>query len=275
MESSGWKTVTMLDERQIRSLHVEALTREELAADGHEPHVLHQTSTIKALLDGAYDGDLTLGELREAGDLGLGTTNGLDGELIVLDRRCYRASIDGSIQPLANDVMTPFAVVAEFQPTIEIPLIGPMDFDRMTSELDTLRPSGMPSCAVRVDGSFGQVRARSVPRQNPPYRPLTEIIGDQRVFDLDEIEGTLVGFRFPDYAGGIEVGGWHLHFIDVARTVGGHVMDFELRNGTAKIDPSNELHAEMPPGIGLGSNESDQGVSEQISKVERDPEGNR
>ncbi len=264
----------MLDERQIRSLHVEALTREEMAAEGHEPHVLHQTSTIQALLDGAYDGDLTLGELRETGNLGLGTTNGLDGELIVLEGCCYRASIDGSIERLDDDVMTPFAVVAEFEPTAEKALVGPMDFDQMTSELDALRPSGMPSCAVRVDGSFARLRARSVPRQEPPYRPLTEIIGDQRIFDLGEVEGTLVGFRFPDYAEGIEVGGWHLHFIDRARTVGGHVMDFDLRRGTAQIDPSNELHAEMPPGIELGSIASDRGVAERISKVERDP-GNR
>ena len=157
----------MLDERQIRSLHVEALTREEMAAEGHEPHVLHQTSTIQALLDGAYDGDLTLGELRETGNLGLGTTNGLDGELIVLEGCCYRASIDGSIERLDDDVMTPFAVVAEFEPTAEKALVGPMDFDQMTSELDALRPSGMPSCAVRVDGSFARLRARSVPRQEP------------------------------------------------------------------------------------------------------------
>jgi hypothetical protein len=48
-------------------------------------------------------------------------------------------------------------------------------------------------------------------------------------------------------------------------------MDFDLRRGTAQIDPSNELHAEMPPGIDLGSIDSDHGVSEQISKVEKDP----
>lgn len=262
----------MLDERQIKSLHVEALTREELAAEEHEPHVLHQTSTIAALLDGAYDGDLTLGELLAEGNLGLGTTNGLDGELIVLDGRCYRASIDGSIEALDDSVMTPFAVVADFQPTAERTLSGPLDFELLTAEIDALRPPEMPSCAVRVDGSFAQIKARSVPRQEAPYRPLHEVIGDQKIFELDQVEGTLVGFRFPDYAEGIEVGGWHLHFIDDGKQIGGHVMELELTSGRVQLDPSNELHTEMPPGVSLGSLESDAGVSDRISKVERPPE---
>ncbi len=45
--------------------------------------VVFQASTIGALLDGVYDGDITLGELRRHGDFGIGTVNGLDGELIV------------------------------------------------------------------------------------------------------------------------------------------------------------------------------------------------
>ena len=80
----------MLDERWIRALHVETMREEELHAE-HEPHVLFQASTIAALLDGAYDGDLTFAELAEHGDLGLGTLNGLDGEMIALDGYFYRA----------------------------------------------------------------------------------------------------------------------------------------------------------------------------------------
>ena len=40
-----------LDERWIRSLHVEAMRHADLHA-GVEPHVLFQASTIGALLDG-------------------------------------------------------------------------------------------------------------------------------------------------------------------------------------------------------------------------------
>src|SRR4029078_8648676 len=73
----------VLDERWIRSLHVEAIPREHLHG-GHAHLVLFQASTIGALLDGAYDGDLSFGELAEQGDLGLGTLNHLDGEMIAI-----------------------------------------------------------------------------------------------------------------------------------------------------------------------------------------------
>ena len=59
------------------------------------------------------------------------------------------------------------------------------------------------SCAVRIDGDFELVHARSVPRQTPPYRGLAEVAAaEQHVFDLAGVSGTIVGFRFPDYAEG-------------------------------------------------------------------------
>jgi hypothetical protein len=54
----------VLDERWIRALHVETMRERELHAE-HEHHVLFQASTIGALLDGAYDGDLRFDELAE------------------------------------------------------------------------------------------------------------------------------------------------------------------------------------------------------------------
>src|SRR6185295_10563056 len=106
-----------------RSLHVEALRQEELHAE-REPHVLFQASTIGALLDGAYDGDLSFAELAEHGDLGLGTLNGLDGEMIALDGAFYRADVEGRIHPVAPQERTPFAVVTRFQPTVEADVVG-------------------------------------------------------------------------------------------------------------------------------------------------------
>ncbi len=86
----------MLDERWIRSLHVESMRQADLHAE-RDPHVLFQASTIGALLDGAFDGDLSFAELAEHGDLGLGTLNRLDGEMIALDGEFFRADVDGAV----------------------------------------------------------------------------------------------------------------------------------------------------------------------------------
>lgn len=98
----------MLDERWIRSLHVESMRRADLHRD-REPHVLFQASTIGALLDGAFEGDLSFAELAEHGDLGLGTLNHLDGEMVALDGEFFRADVDGRLSRVAPEERTPFA----------------------------------------------------------------------------------------------------------------------------------------------------------------------
>jgi len=258
----------MLDERWIRSLHVESMRRADLDEE-REEHVLFQASTIGALLAGAYDGDLSFAELAAHGDLGLGTLNRLDGEMIALDGRFYRADVEGRIHPVPPEARTPFAVVTRFEPIVDVRLDGPLSHEQLLARLDQLTPADASSCAIRLDGRFELVRARSVPAQDPPYRPLTEVVADQRVLELADVEGTMLGFRFPAYAEGIEVGGYHLHFIDADRERGGHVLDARSAGLRVRLDPSNDLHVELPPGLDLADPDLAASTHAAVAAVER------
>src|SRR5918997_888709 len=141
----------MLDERLARSLHVQSLRSRELHAE-HEPHVLFQASTIGALLDGAYDGDVSFAELAEHGDLGLGTFNALDGEMIAVDGRFYRADVDGRATEVDLRALTPFAAVTWFEPGIEHEIEAPLDHEHLLGEVDGLVGDGVASFAIRIDG---------------------------------------------------------------------------------------------------------------------------
>jgi acetolactate decarboxylase len=258
----------VLDERWIRSLHVESMRRADLHAE-RDPHVLFQASTIGALLDGAFDGDLSFAELAEHGDLGLGTLNRLDGEMIALDGEFFRADVDGIVTAIAAEARTPFAVVTRFEPEVDERLEGRLSHEELLARLDRLVPADASSCAIRLDGRFELVRARSIPAQSPPYRPLAEVVADQHVFELEEIAGTMLGFRFPAYAEGIEVGGYHLHFISDDRSRGGHVLGSRTANGLrARLDPSNDLHVELPPGIDLSGSELAESTREALDRAE-------
>jgi acetolactate decarboxylase len=258
----------VIDPRLARALHVQTLQRDQLAPE-HEPHVLFQASTIGALLEGAYDGDITFAELAEHGDLGLGTLNALDGEMIALDGRFHRADVDGRTAEIDADALTPFAVVVPFAPTVELSLAPPLGQAALLAALDGALPEATAACAVRVDGEFELVRARSVPRQEPPYKPLTEVVAEQHVFELRDLRGSLVGFRFPEYSGTIEVSGFHLHFISDDRRRGGHVLDCRTRSVTARLDPTTDLHLELPPGVDLSEPHLDVGMDEATRRVER------
>jgi acetolactate decarboxylase len=258
----------VLDERWIRSLHVESMRRADLDAE-HEAHVLFQASTIGALLDGAFEGDLSFAELAEHGDLGLGTLNHLDGEMIALDGEFFRADVDGAVRRVGPEELTPFAVVTSFEPSVDVTLDEALAQPDLLARIDGLVPADASSCAVRIDGRFELVRARSVPRQEPPYRPLTEVVADQHVFELEDVAGTLLGFRFPAWVEGIEVAGYHLHFISDDRGRGGHVLDSRVAaGGRLRIDPSNDLHVELPPAVELGDPDLAAATHEAIARAE-------
>ena len=141
--------------------------------------------------------------------------------------------------------------MTRFRPGVSFGLDGPLDHAAFLRALDARLPSGTPACALRVDGDFERVELRSVARQ-PPGTSLAEAARQQHAFELRDVSGTLVGFRFPDYAQGLEVAGYHLHFADAARRRGGHVLACRPARVQVALDPEGDLHVELPPGIELG-----------------------
>jgi acetolactate decarboxylase len=94
------------------------------------------------------------------------------------------------------------------------------------------------------------------------------VVAEQKVFELASLDGTMVGFRFPEYAEGIEVSGWHLHFISEDGARGGHVLDSRLETGHVALDPSGELHVELPPGVELTDADHAKSTHDAIDRVE-------
>jgi acetolactate decarboxylase len=235
----------------------------------HAAAEVYQTSTMAALLDGIYDGEVSVGELLDHGDFGLGTFNHLDGEMVVLGGVCHHLRADGSARVAATDEHTPFAAVTWFQPEQTLPMTEPADRAEIQARIDAAIKTGNLIQAVRITGMFSRILTRTVMAQTPPYPPLTEATADQQVNELRDVTGTLAGFRTPDYEQGISVPGYHLHFIDESRTRGGHVLDFEIKQGTATIATSSELHLSLPrsPAF-LTANMSMANIAEQIHQTE-------
>ena len=190
----------------LEALHVELLRHRELGPE-HAAHELFQTSTVTALVGGAFEGDVTLAELLEHGDLGLGTLNGLDGELIVLDGEVWKASVDASLTRPELAARTPYAVVVPFSPGEPVALAGPFADADLEARLSHRVDGARRPTAIRIDGRFESVTVRSVPKQTPPYATLAEAIAQQQVTELANVSGSLAGFRFPDALDGIEMVG--------------------------------------------------------------------
>lgn len=210
----------------------------------HEREI-YQTSTMGALLEGIYEGDVTIRELLRHGDFGLGTFNRLDGEMLVLDGVCYQLRSDGSAVIADPEERTPFAAVTWFRPDRTINISAPCDRGALKSRIDDALESTNLMVAVRVTGQFSTIRTRTVTEQHPPYRSFTVATQDQEEVTFREVEGTLAGFRMPDYEQGISVAGYHSHFIDSDHRHGGHTLDYELVWGTVEIGIRSELHLSL------------------------------
>jgi acetolactate decarboxylase len=207
----------------------------------------YQVSTISSLLAGGYDGDTTVGQMLRHGDFGLGTFNGVDGEMMVLDGRVYRATVDGRTHLVASTELTPFAVVVPFRPHTSMPVGTGESLDQFEAALDALPYSASRVLAVRVDSRFQAVQIRSEPKQSPPYRPLVEVIKTQQVVHtLDDVQGTLMAFRFPAAASSVNVAGWHFHFLSADKTHGGHVLGLTTGDGLALVEEISDLRISFP-----------------------------
>lgn len=207
---------------------------------------LYQYSTLSALIRGHYDGDLKMATLAGKGDFGIGTFHGLDGEMIALDGRIYKGRTDGKAVEVPPEEATPFAMVTRFAADRTAALPPDLDFAALQKLLDGLIEAVNLPHAIRVDGTFAQVTYRSVPKQAPPYRVLTEVVKEQAEFTRTAVAGTLVGYRMPDYAAGFNTPGYHLHFINADRSEGGHVLGLRTASGTIAVDRLQRVSIDLP-----------------------------
>lgn len=243
----------IVDDRLLGALHVRALNRRGFAHDPAVEHTAFQAGTLDGLMGGRFDGDATIGEILEHGDLGIGTVQHLGGELVIVDGEALLIDGDGVVTAVTPETQTPFAVVCRFSPLASACVInGPVPMAAVRAELDALAPH-TSVLAVRIEGEFADLRLRSVHAQTPPYPPLADVTKHQTEWSIERATGVVVGFRFPDGTAGLEVPGYHLHFLSDDRAAGGHVLDLTMLRGTAFVDGGDELHVELPVGIELGT----------------------
>jgi acetolactate decarboxylase len=216
------------------------------AQPAHE--AIYQVATIDALKKGAYDGPTTIGDLKKRGDFGLGTVNGLDGEVVAVDGQFYQVTSDGKVHLLPDSAETPFAVVTFFDGEKQEKLSGVKNLAELQERINSVLPDDSAFYAVRIEGTFTHVKARSVPRQTKPYVPLLDALKGQTVFRLTKVKGTLVGFRFPASMKEVNVPGYHFHFVSQDRKSGGHVLDCAAASCLVQWVGRSDLWIKIPAG---------------------------
>jgi len=145
-----------------------------------------------------------------------------------------------------DSMKTPFSVVTYFEADQTVELDGPLDCEQLKIYLDSLLPTENIPYAIKITGTFNEILTRSVPRQEKPYPPLTDVLETQPTFEHRIIEGVMLGFRLPDYMDVVNAPGYHFHFVTADRKSGGHVLECGVQGATAEIDYMDEWHMVLP-----------------------------
>jgi acetolactate decarboxylase len=236
-----------------------------------ERDVLYQVSTIDALVLGAYEGVQPAGEVEKHGNFGIGTFDALDGEMIALDGRYYQVTSDGSVREADPSMMVPFASVTFFDNEGTVTVSGRRDFTSFTKGIDNGLPSKNLIYAVRVDATFPEMVVRAIPRQEKPYPPLAGAATRQVVTRLENTSGTMVGFYLPAFMKGVNMPGYHLHYISSDRKSGGHILDFTAPETPIVViyDQTPDFSMSAPTTGDFVSMNFSGDVSADLQKVER------
>ncbi len=205
-----------------------------------------QTAPINALLQGVMNDNYRIGSLKHEGNFGLGTFNGVDGEMIMLNGVVYRVKNDGKAVVPPGSTETPFACVTFFRADTSIVLNDTLDLKSIENFIDKALPSTNLIYAVKISGMFKYVESRSEAKQTKEYSSLGDVLKDQSIFKFHNVEGTMAGFKFPGYLSGINVAGYHFHFLTEDKKAGGHVLNFTSEKVKIEIEFIHGFEMRLP-----------------------------
>jgi acetolactate decarboxylase len=239
------------------------------SAGAEDRDTLYQVSTIDALMQGVFDGVQPVGELKKHGDFGIGTFDALEGEMIVLDGKVYQAKADGRVYEVMDNATTPFATVTYFERDTSITIDKPMNFSVFSMDMSARLPSQNMIYAVRMHGTFPQMKVRAILAQQKPYPTLIDAAKKQSVYTYTDTTGTVVGFYTPVFFKGLNVAGYHLHFLSDDHLTGGHILDFSLPvNVTVEYDITPAFEMSLPTNGTFTGVDLSQDLSEELARVE-------
>lgn len=88
-----------------------------------------------------------------------------------------------------------------------------MDYKQLQELILSELPTPNIIYAVKITGDFLYVKTRSVPKQLKPYPRLIEVTKNQPTFEMKNVKGIIMGYWLPEYLGGVNMAGFHFHFL--------------------------------------------------------------
>ena len=242
----------------------------------NDRETINQVALLQSLALGNFEGSITVKEWKTFGDTGIGTFEGLNGELIALDGVIYQGDQNCRAKIMRDSDTIPFSNITFFDKDFSIKLKNIDDKAALESKLDEcVKSKGANSFyMVKIPAEYSQILIRSEAKQSKPYPTLVQALqATQKEVTLKNIRGTIVGLYCPPFMSSLNSVGWHFHFISADKKFAGHVLELGINSGEAQFDKTDKFAMRVPATKDFQSLNLGQDLSEDIHKAEHDKRG--
>lgn len=208
-------------------------------------NVLYQHGTLALLVPGLLDGTLPMADLLAHGDTGIGTGEGLDGELIILDGVPYQVDSTGKVNVVSAQFTLPFAN-SHFAAYHALDSVTAMSRPKLQAQLARQIKGANTFYSVKITGTFTQMTTRAVKKSQRPYQSLAKTAENQSLFTREKVRGTLLSYYSPQIFDGVTVAGYHSHFLAADHDFGGHILSFATVSGSVSYQLFDSLVQHLP-----------------------------
>lgn len=244
-----------------------------LALAENDRETLNQVALLQSLALGHFDGVVTVGQWKTFGDTGIGTFEGLNGELIALDGVVYQGDQNCNAHVMKDNEKIPFSNITFFEKDFSVKLNHVKNKSALENELNALvkKHGANNFYMVKIPAQYNKILIRSEAKQNKPYPTLVKALeATQKEVTKENISGTIVGLYCPTFMSSLNSVGWHFHFISDDKKFAGHVLEMNIKSGEAQFDKTENFSMILPKKKSFNQLNFETDLREDIRKAEND-----
>ena len=208
---------------------------------------LYQYGITEAFQSGLFRGKLPVSEFKKNGNFGIAAPDMVDGEVIMYNGKVYQTKSDGITAEMPDTAKLPLAFACFFKPDTSFTITNANSQADAFAQIDAHLHNKNAIYAIRITGLISKLKTRAFyPVSSEPFPAIATLIANQKIFDMSEVKGTLFGIRVPNYWTGINIAGYHFHYIGENFKTGGHVVNFTPKNVLVEIAVIRKINIQIP-----------------------------
>ncbi len=205
-------------------------------------NAVHLALPESALQRGFRGCSCRLEDFNKLGNFAIGTLPDGKGLFTQYGPAFWRADPDQcTAHPIPPSEFLLTGATVSFAAETEEEVDCPAGANQFVSMIARMTPSPNYTYAVQIHGLFSRMRISPSPCYDP-FRDLP----DDHLFQLEQVQGSLLGFYFPPLLENVAWSGYRFHFLSADHTRTGRLVDCEIEKPRVALQHLDECRIALP-----------------------------